>query len=60
MDVEGAADFLQRVNDASALGRVGTVDEVGDVVVFLAGDEARYVTGTDIVVDGGFTAVKKF
>lgn len=34
-------------------GRVGTADEVADVVVFLASDLARYVTGLDLVVDGG-------
>ena len=34
MDHEGAADFLDRVQHANVLGRIGTVDEVGDVVVF--------------------------
>lgn len=59
MDVDQAGDFLQRVKDANALGRIGTADEVGKVVVFLAGDQASYVTGANIVVDGGFTAVKR-
>jgi 3-oxoacyl-[acyl-carrier protein] reductase len=35
------------------LGRLGTPREFGDVVCFLAGDRARYVTGQTIVVDGG-------
>lgn len=34
-------------------GRVGTAEEVADTVVFLASDLARYVTGLDLVVDGG-------
>lgn len=59
MDVDHVEDFVQRVKDANALGRVGTAEEVGNVVVFLAGDQASYVTGANIVVDGGFTAVKR-
>jgi NAD(P)-dependent dehydrogenase (short-subunit alcohol dehydrogenase family) len=59
MDVDHVEDFVQRVKDANALGRIGTVEEVGKVVVFLAGDQASYVTGANIVVDGGFTAVKR-
>jgi len=35
------------------LGRIGTPDEVADVVVFLCSDLARYVTGHSIVIDGG-------
>ncbi len=36
------------------LGRIGTVDEVAYGVVFLASDEASYITGTELVIDGGF------
>jgi len=35
------------------LGRIGTADEVADVIVFLASSLARYVTGETVVVDGG-------
>jgi NAD(P)-dependent dehydrogenase (short-subunit alcohol dehydrogenase family) len=38
-----------------ALGRIGTPEEVADVVLFLASDAARYVTGQELVVDGGLT-----
>lgn len=60
MNVADAEGFLQRVRDANTLGRIGTAAEIGDVVVFLSGPGAAYVTGTNIVVDGGFTAVKSF
>jgi NAD(P)-dependent dehydrogenase (short-subunit alcohol dehydrogenase family) len=38
------------------LRRAGTVDDVAGPILFLAGDDSRYVTGTVLVVDGGFTA----
>jgi NAD(P)-dependent dehydrogenase (short-subunit alcohol dehydrogenase family) len=38
-----------------ALGRIGSADEIADVVLFLASDAARYLTGQELIVDGGLT-----
>ncbi|WP_322760062.1 SDR family oxidoreductase [Frankia sp. Cr2] len=50
--------FEAAVAGETALGRVGHADDIADVVVFLASDAARYVTGQVIDVDGGFTMTK--
>lgn len=41
------------ITAGTPLGRIGTADEVADVIVFLASPLARYVTGETVVVDGG-------
>jgi len=38
------------------LGRLGTPEDVAYGVLYLASDESRYITGTELVIDGGFTA----
>ena len=60
MNREEADRFLGQVAAANALGRIGAPEEIADVVVFLASDASRYVTGTSIVIDGGYLTVKKF
>jgi 3-oxoacyl-[acyl-carrier protein] reductase len=46
---------LEAMASSIPLGRVGEPADVADVIAFLASDEARYITGQVIVVDGGFT-----
>jgi 3-oxoacyl-[acyl-carrier protein] reductase len=51
-------DFAERyARDRIPLGRAGTVDEVAAAYAFLASDEASFITGATLVVDGGQLAV---
>ena len=45
-----------RIVGRTALKRLGAAHDVAGVVTFLLSEQARYVTGTEIVVDGGLTA----
>lgn len=57
-----AHQLLQRQGDRAAfgqripLGRRGSADDIGHAVAYLVSDEASYVTGTTLVVDGGYLA----
>jgi glucose 1-dehydrogenase/3-oxoacyl-[acyl-carrier protein] reductase len=49
---EGIARWLQR----APLGRLGTGEDVAQACAFLLSDEASFITGTDLIVDGGMSA----
>jgi 3-oxoacyl-[acyl-carrier protein] reductase len=46
-------EYTSGMTAAIPLGRLGTVDEIGYAALFFATDEAAYITGQSIVVDGG-------
>lgn len=46
-------DYLTSMTDSIPLGRLGKVEEIGAAALFLATDEAAFITGQTIIVDGG-------
>lgn len=47
---------MMKMLEACGAGRTGTPDEIAEAVSFLAGPHSRYITGTDLLVDGGQAA----
>ena len=45
--------YLRDLGRGMPFGRLGTMDEMGDLAVFLASDASSYITGAEIVIDGG-------
>ncbi|KAK6169249.1 hypothetical protein SNE40_020333 [Patella caerulea] len=53
LDDAAYAKFLERTKDTHALGRPGEPNEVAQAIAFLASDDASFITGTQLPVDGG-------
>jgi 3(or 17)beta-hydroxysteroid dehydrogenase len=47
---------IQRRERAVPMGRIGQPEEIAKPILFLASDDASFITGAELVVDGGFTA----
>ena len=55
MQAHRTPEYIRTMEEAVPLGRLGTPRDVASAVLYLASDDAEYVTGTTIVVDGGQT-----
>jgi NAD(P)-dependent dehydrogenase (short-subunit alcohol dehydrogenase family) len=54
--VDEVGESLDDLRSRQPMGRLGGVDEIAAAVLYLASDEAAFVTGTAFVIDGGLTA----
>jgi 2-keto-3-deoxy-L-fuconate dehydrogenase len=54
--VDDAGESLDALRARQPMGRIGTPDEIAAAVLYLASDDAAFVTGTAFVIDGGLTA----
>jgi NAD(P)-dependent dehydrogenase (short-subunit alcohol dehydrogenase family) len=59
-DQPGVRELLPRIVEAHQLGRLGRPIEIANAALFLASDEASFITGQALAVDGGFTAGHRF
>ena len=48
-------EFLNGCAERTPLGRMGTPEDIANGILFLASDEASFITGAELVIDGGFT-----
>ncbi|WOJ98089.1 SDR family NAD(P)-dependent oxidoreductase [Congregibacter brevis] len=55
-DREDGEDMHQLLIAAHPIGRLGQADEIANAVAFLASDESSFMTGSELVIDGGYTA----
>lgn len=51
-----AAKMRERLEKAAPVGHMGEPDDVASTILFLASDESKFITGTEVVIDGGATA----
>ncbi len=52
----GDPEVRKKLISAIPMGRAGRIEEVANATLFLASDDASYITGTELVVDGGYLA----
>jgi NAD(P)-dependent dehydrogenase (short-subunit alcohol dehydrogenase family) len=51
---EGLREML---TEKHPIGRLGTPDDIARGILFLASDDSSFITGSELVIDGGYTAI---
>jgi NAD(P)-dependent dehydrogenase (short-subunit alcohol dehydrogenase family) len=54
---ESNKDLRKTVTENVPLGRLADPIEIAKAILFLASDDSSYITGTELIVDGGMTAI---
>ena len=52
-------EIFKKLSASQPIGRMAKPEEIGNLALYLASDEASFITGTDFPIDGGFIKVKK-
>jgi NAD(P)-dependent dehydrogenase (short-subunit alcohol dehydrogenase family) len=52
----GAVAFRKLLDSKHPIGHVGEPDDIGWAIVYLASDESKFMTGSELIIDGGYTA----
>lgn len=52
-----SSDFVKKYENKVPLGRMGTPQDIAPSVVFLLSDDSKYITGQNLLIDGGWTAI---
>ena len=55
-EITNNSDLLKKYQEKIPMGRLGRPEEVAHAVLFLASDEASFITGTELIIDGGMLA----
>lgn len=55
MLIESGNEFIQQVKNQTPLNKIGTPEDISNIVEFLVSGKADYITGQTIIVDGGFS-----
>lgn len=54
-NVQESKEFLRRLANKTALGRIGQSEDIGGIFTFLSSDASNFITGQNILIDGGWT-----